>query len=55
MEPSRRKIGVGLDLHGGELAGEAVAEVPVGDGLFAIEQAGGGEEKGSSADGGDAA
>ena len=47
--------GVGLDVDGGELAGEAVAEVPVGDGLAAVEEAGGGEEEGSGADGGDAA
>lgn len=47
--------GVGLDVDGGEFAGEAVAEVPVGDGLAAVEEAGGGEREGSGADGGDAA
>ena len=44
--------GVGCDLDGGELAREAVAEVPVGYGLLAVEEAGCGEEKGSGADGG---
>ena len=47
--------GVGLDVDGGEFSGEAVAEVPVGDGLTAVEEACGGEEEGSGADGGDAA
>ena len=47
--------GVGFDVDGGELAGEAVAEVPVGDGLAVVEEACGGEEEGSGADGGDAA
>jgi hypothetical protein len=47
--------GVGLDLDGGEVAGEAVAEVPVSDCMTAIEEARGGEGEGSGADGGDAA
>jgi hypothetical protein len=46
--------GVGFDANGGELAGEAVAEVPVGDGLAAVEEASGGEGEGSGTDGGDA-
>ena len=47
--------GVGLDVDERKLAGEAVAEVPMSDGLFAVEKAGGGEDEGSGADGGDAA
>jgi hypothetical protein len=46
---------VGFDVNGGELAGEAVAEVPVGDGVASVEKAGGGEGEGSGADGGYAA
>ncbi len=47
--------GIAADLDVGVLAGEAVAELPVSDGFFTVEESSLGEQEGAGADGGDAA